>query len=96
MTPIEVLDKMIERLKTKGWSTNGLVGDLGFKEAPLCVLNTLYAVQPADRDTRVDVANMIRQAVGGNHETSLGSWNDKQTSVEPIIAACEKAKELLK
>jgi hypothetical protein len=108
MTEVEFLNKVIERLKTRGWRSDG-GGDIK-GDGPLCFLNTVDNISGCwdpdpdrasanrrimtDERGRIDkrVVELVREVT--NHQ-SLINWNDSQTSVEPIIAACERAKLLL-
>lgn len=106
MKPSEVLHRSIERLKTKGWRADGSAMT-GTGEhvppphpncGPLCAINTIDAIAFTSADNGRAALNYLKAAVYGRYNPAdyqpITSWNDSQRSVEPVLAAFEKAIQL--
>ena len=83
MTVVEVLRATRERLVQKGWSSG--IGR--------CLYMTVEAVAPSDglllsEDARAALA-VLREVIG----EEITSWNARQTSIDPVLAAVDAAIE---
>lgn len=93
------IDRVIERLRTKGWRPNGLweqasldePSDITKATSPLCLINTLGCL---DVDWRAN-SSLMKQEAGLDNYEWLTDWNDRQESVEPVIAMLERVKARL-
>jgi hypothetical protein len=84
MTTVEVLREVRDRLVTKGWTPG--IGR--------CLYMTVEAVAPSkslllSEEARAAIAT-LRDVIG---EASITSWNARQTSIDPVLAAVDAAIE---
>jgi len=83
---LEILAAIKDRLLTKGWSPG--LGRCLYMTIEAVVDDDLwYGTRPQDK-----VIAVLREVVG---DQSLAAWNTRQTSIDAVLAAVEKAVEMI-
>lgn len=88
MTPKEILEKSLVRIRTVGWCSD-FTGSLSDPTSPLCVLNTTTAVALASNSTDAKRAarGYLYKVLGISDD--IGGWNDApgrtQQEVEDLL-----------
>lgn len=97
MTTATILDRAADLIEKKGWTRGALARDAndvvaGCKDRraqKFCVLGAIYRLEP-DSWGRVAAVNAVVAVVGRD----VSTWNDRQKSKRPVIAALRKAAKL--
>ena len=86
MTPRQILIEARQLLIDKGWVP---YSTLNGTEGPFCMLNALGMVcdDYAERDNAIHALALVI----GLENDIIFPWNDSQTSIEPVLAAFDKA-----